>query len=184
MGYGGKSYTRQTYTRNSASYSVFTHRVKETCFLQQEFNKVPEQQCSSRTYTASINLSWRKYSASVEVWVFFHICVQFKLSTSQAVFSHSDFELMNLQCNRKHDFCSTLVLQVWSIHGYSDWREISRVLSWGPHLFEKIKIWLGVPLNLLCNYKSIEAMGLWCKILFGKSSALFLSQLSSLLLML
>lgn len=50
-------------------YSVFIYRKKETCFLQQEFIKVPEQQqqlIKDRYILISLKLNAAEYSGSVE----------------------------------------------------------------------------------------------------------------------
>lgn len=162
--------------------------------FQQEFIKVPEQQCSSRTDSASIHLSWSKCSGSVEGVPFLpHLCtIQTK---HRLYFPHSAFKLINLQRNRKYNFflfvsppCATGSIHSWLFRQ----REINQVAPCGPptnlESLEKIKI-CATKLKILiwCASESTvnqrEEMWSWCKILLG-SAVLYQSKLSSLMLML
>lgn len=141
------------YIQKSPSCSVWnifpTHRQKETCFLQQEFIKVSEQQCSSssRTGTASTHFSRSKYTGSAGNVGFLWPHLYTVQSTSQAVFSPQCFEIMNLQPNKKYVFCSTLVLQLWFIHGCSTREKSIKLFHMDPVCLESHKKIKSVSLN-------------------------------------
>ena len=108
--------------------SLFTCREREICFIQQEFIKVPEQQRSSRTDTASIHLSWSKSGGGVESVGFSprSLASQTKHITG-CVFPHSAFEPLKFAARPKNVIFvpppphthTLFVLQVRSIHGCS-----------------------------------------------------------------
>lgn len=174
------------YIQKSPSCSVWnifpTHRQKETCFLQQEFIKVSEQQCSSssRTGTASTHFSRSKYTGSAGNVGFLWPHLYTVQSTSQAVFFPTVFWDYEFAAQQKICFlfnpCATALIHSWLFNQ----REINQIVPHGPRLFgkpqkdqicvTKLKIRLRVPLNPPCDDKSVEEMWSWCTILFGKSS--------------
>ena len=132
--------------------SLFTCREREICFIQQEFIKVPEQQRSSRTDTASIHLSWSKSGGGVESVGFSprSLASQTKHITG-CVFPHSAFEPLKFAARPKnvifanpppththththtHTLCAAGSINSWLFRR----REINRVIPRRPHLLGK-----------------------------------------------
>lgn len=136
---GHKHGAKSVYTWNSASYSVFTCREKEKCLLEQEFIKVPEQQCSSRTDRTSVRLSWSKSSGSVESLGFLaHLgTIQTKHVTG-CIFPAVLLSLWICSATENMIFlppsCAAGSIHSWLLR----LREINQVVPCGPHLFGKL----------------------------------------------
>lgn len=121
---------------------LFTRREKEICFIQQEFIKVPEQQRSSRTDTASIHLSWSKSSGGVESVGFSpHSLASQTKHITGCVFSPQRFWASKI-CSATENvifvpppptLCAAGSINSWLFRR----GEINRVVPCGPHLLGK-----------------------------------------------
>lgn len=154
---------------------------KKYAFFSKNPSKVSEQQCSSRTDTSLSSfelesLQWQCGKCGISSTF---VCNSNKAHHRLYFAPHSTSELVNLQHNRKYDFCypPPLVPQVRSIHGRSGWEKSIKPLHVDPTCLEshekiklcatKLKILFGVPVTI----NQWEEMWSWCETLFGKSRA-------------